>query len=171
MYNPNSPEVKLGEWAQDNADEYLKMVGKAIVDAHLSGGGKAALLKSKHGAVPVMDTIAVGDGEVWFVDAKGKTNSTFTRMTWTEQHGIDSRLWKSYITQKNAAGVDAFIILSEKKREVAPKQFEESNELLVYRLDENIKGFRRINKTVATYGKNGMVYWDRDAYIEKRKIE
>ena len=172
MYDPDSEETKLGEWAQSNADNYLKEIGKAIVDAHKSGSGKAALVRGQAGAMPVMDTIAIGDSEVWFVDAKGKTNSTFTRITWTEQHGIDARLWDCYCSQCKDAGVPGFIILSEKRREIAPCQFEDSNALLVYPLTDKIKGYRRVErKDMETpYGKGGMVYWDRDAFIASQEI-
>jgi len=167
MYDPNSPEVQIGDWAQSNADQYLKDIGKAIIDAHKSGNGGAALIKSRHGARPVMDTIAIGDGEIWFVDSKGKTNSTFTRITWAEQHGIDAALWFDYLRQCQEAGVPGHILLSEKRREISPCVFQDSNVLLVYPLNESIKGFRRVERKDmnAPYGKGGMVYWDRDAFI------
>ncbi len=169
MYVPSEIE----HWAQYNADEWLKRIGKAIVDAHRSGGGNAALLRAEAGTLPVMDTIAIGDGEVWFADAKGKTSSTFWRIGWIEQHGIDERNWDGYVHQCKEAGVPGFIILSEKRREIAPNQYEDSNKLLIYPLSEDIKGFRRVKrKDMNTpYGKNGMVYWDRDAFIVEEDLD
>lgn len=167
MYDQDSPEAALGDWAQGKTDIYLREIGMAIVDAHKSGGGRAALVRGKYGAIPVMDTIAIGGGEVRFVDSKGKTQSTFTRITQEEQHGIDARNWDGYIQQCEDAGVNGFIVVCEKTREVAPLSIDTSNVLLVYPLSNKIKGLRRVGRSemASAYGKGGMVYWDRDAYL------
>ncbi len=170
MYDPNSENAALGNEAQENADAFLKSIGKAIIDVHQSGNGAAALVKSENGARLAMDTAAIGDGEVWFTDSKGKTTSTFTRMTQAEQHGIDARNWDCYIGQCAEAGVDGFLIVTELMREIDEGQHIGSNQLLVYPLSEVLEGYRRVDSRTASYGNGGMIYWNREAFIYEEDL-
>lgn len=169
MYKPESREAKFGEWAQLKADEILIREGWGIIGVHKSGEGKAALIQGRDPII-AMDNIDLMNGRAIFRDTKGKTQSTFWIIGQKEQHGIDAKLFMEYNRQCKLSGMDGYIAIVELNREIEPRKLIPSNKLLIYSIEMNIRFFSR-EKMRNPYGKGGMVYWNRDEYLEEFDLE
>jgi hypothetical protein len=163
MYKPNSKEAVFGEEVTQLVLQTLQGDGWTTLRMDKAGEGKAALFSSKDGALPAMDILATRGGRAVFVDSKGKTSSTYTYTRHAEDHGIDLACFDSYMTQAKNAGMEPWIAVYELNREVARGEFEESNTLLLYCMKE-LRGLRVVGREIATYGKGGMAYWNRDCF-------
>ena len=169
MYDPNSVEAKFGEMATREIARILIDDGFTILRADQAGEkGGAALLLAKDGKYPVMDLIVLSGGRVIFIDAKGKYQSIYWRIGKQESHGIDGRNFDQYEEQCKEAGLNGYIAIVELFRETVPfgkrdGRLIESNKLLIYPLNNYD---RRESADVASYGKGGMVYWNRNDYIK-----
>lgn len=165
MYNKNSIYAKLGEFGQEQIDKILLENGYLILDAHRCGNNGAALLRGKNNCLIAMDNIVMKGGKsVWF-DSKYKTQSTFTRSTNKEQHGIDAKNYDDYREQCEKSGLEGYIAIVEIFREIEPYgKLKPSGKLLIYSLNSYI---RRVDRNIAYYGNGGMVYWNRDDFIEE----
>jgi hypothetical protein len=173
MYDPNSKEVELGAWAQAEADRMLLAAGYLILDAHLSGQGRAALIRGRDGALIAMDNMDIRGGKTVLRDTKGKSQSTFWRYGNREQHGIDARNFDHYVAQCNEGGLEGHIAIVELSRERSAFGKEKgllvpSRKLLIYLLD---MFDRREDAEFACYGKDGMVYWNRADFLEQYDLE
>lgn len=166
MYDPNSDEVKLGEWAQRKADEILMRDGWHVLAMHKAGDGKAALFKGQEGSIIAMDNLDILGGRTVLRDVKGKTQSTFYRREQGEQHGIDERVYQAYKQQCEKSGMDGYIAVVELNREIATQKIIPSKKLLIYSLNVPTRFCSRQAMRVP-YGKGGMRYWNRDEYLEE----
>jgi hypothetical protein len=165
MYNRNSISAKKGEWAQVVADKKLLIEGFLILDAHRCGNNGAALLRGRDGCLIAMDNVDMKDGKTILRDTKYKTQSTFTRFAHKEQHGIDAVNFDHYKEQCKKSGLEGHIAVVELYRETEPYgKLKPSGKLLIYDLDSCV---RRVGPDVASYGKGGMVYWNREDFIEE----
>lgn len=102
------------------------------------------------------------DGRFLFVDAKGKSQSTYYRRGRSEEHGIDRRTYNRYLDIVSHQAVDGLIAVYERAREISPYVLEPSSVVLLFRLEDV---YRIVDEGIASYGKGGMVYWRRDSAI------
>lgn len=170
MYKADSPESVFGEEKTKVVIEILKKNEWKVIRLDTTNDGKAALFSGEEESVPAMDLLAIGNGKTIFLDSKAKHQSTWTYKYSREDHGIDKNCYDNYIKQCKEGNVEPWIALYEERREVDKGVLEESNVVLLYRLDQ-LEDMRVVGKEIATYGKDGMVYWRRSCFQNSYKLD
>lgn len=156
--------------------EQFGELSEQVIRSRLRDAGYVVYsLDSKDNYVSGDNLVAAPSGRIVFLDAKGKTQSTYWRNGQQEEHGIDYNTWQRYMQICEARNLEGLIAVYERFRERAPfgKQhglLEPSGAVLLYELNSSPskpQGKPRINRdTARSYGKGGMTYWHRDDYID-----